>query len=417
MIKEIEQKINDNGNNLIMFNKNEKVSIDLTTIEKRYNFPIKGLIDIYKKDCVIDFCNSSLELNLYNFQVHNVSIIYIHPDSTNTTIKNLNIIVNVLDNDIDDGLLVGIYNTSKNFKLINSKISIISKKSHKIIGVYNNGNLFTHMETRADNLLINNSHIEIISTNDKISSEVYGIYNNLANTITVTNNYICTKTIGKSDDQKAIGIYTNGRFGRFIGNNVKANGSHPEGLELEQASAYGFINEGLFNIINANNIIAEWAGKAIAIEVKGNGCIITSNKILATHTLNGKGIVVLANDTIIENNIIISTSLNAKLIELRAGDSIISHNILEVTIPINEVVSGCGIYSPVDNIKNNIITENIISNVHSCGIFINKSSCKVLRDNQVIYLEGKTMCYIGEIDNFELYEILNERHIKTRVRE
>ena len=97
------------------------------------------------------------------------------------------------------------------------------------------------------------------------------------------NTFFYATNQGESERQKAVGIYPNGRFGRFVGNNVKANGTHNIGKQKEQAHAFGFIDEGLHSIVKSNNLVGEWAGMCVGLENKGKYALISSNKILATH--------------------------------------------------------------------------------------------------------------------------------------
>ena len=62
-------------------------------------------------------------------------------------------------------------------------------KQLNLVGVYNNGNLDTHMETRADNLVIDNSLIKVECRTEEFNMEciVHGLYNYLANSISVQN--------------------------------------------------------------------------------------------------------------------------------------------------------------------------------------------------------------------------------------
>lgn len=415
LINEIENIINHSTNNYIIIEGDKSFIVNLLNLRKKYNFQFKGIIDVYRSDCVIDFTNATLEINLENFNSDDVSFLYIHPTSKNIILKNLNLIINVDGSYVYNNVCMGIYNTSKNLKIIDSSITIKSDKGHKLIGIYNNGNLFTHMDTRADNLIVDNTSIEVVSIgNIGNNYSIYGIYNNLANSILVTNNDINVKINGKSDAQKAIGIYTNGRYGRFIGNNIKANGSHPAGLELEQASAYGFNNEGLFTIINANNIVAQWAGRAIGIKTNADEALITSNKILATHSMLGKCICNSGNRVVINSNILATTSKNAKMVEHNGNTSIINGNVMEVLLNTEECITGCGIYSDYPDIGCNTFTSNIMFNMKTCGLFVKPNSA-IIANNQLASSDFATLEVLSY--NQEIKDLLDESHIKIIVRE
>lgn len=397
-------KVKDNM--LVVDGKEYKASNDIEVL---------GILNIRNSNIVIDGSNELLEINIKNIN-SNLALFYIDPNVSNVELRNLNIKV-ILDNNVNlTRLFCAIYNTSYNLKINNVNITILSQKQINLMGVFNNGTLSLDYNLKANNLSIKNSEFNIICEPDSIEydSLVYGITNIASNSISIQDTYINVVNKGDSNNQKSIGIYSDGSFGRFIGNNIKANGSHPAGLELEQASAYGIINEGLYTIISNNNIIAEWAGIAIGVENKGNFAIISSNKILSTHNIMGICIRNCANKLLLENNIIVSTSKNARLIEHQGSCSNISNNILEVLLPKTEVSTGCGIYSTHNNIKDNIVSGNIICNVKNCGMIINPLAFS-LSNNKIIVEDD--LIPITHSDNISMLDVLSERNIKTIVRE
>lgn len=107
--------------------------------------------------------------------------------------------------------------------------------------------------------------------------------------------------------------------------------------------AFGFINEGLYSIISANNIVGEWAGMSVGLENCGEYAIVAGNKILATHTICGRTIRNYGSNTSIEDNVLTSTSRNARIIEQNSHNCIIGRNIMEVLMVQSECRSGCGI--------------------------------------------------------------------------
>ncbi|MFQ7034183.1 MAG: hypothetical protein ACLRTQ_00010 [Candidatus Borkfalkia sp.] len=114
-------------------------------------------------------------------------------------------------------------------------------------------------------------------------SIVYGIFNHLANSISLQNTFVYSTNIGIGKKQAAVGVFTNGRFGRIVGNNIKANGSHNTGNLKEQAYAYGLVNEGLYNLIEANNIVGEWGGQCVGLENKGDFAKATEQNSCDAH--------------------------------------------------------------------------------------------------------------------------------------
>ena len=372
---------------------------------------IFNLVTIIRSNLVIDGMNRNVVINVKQNIKNELSIIYLPRNIENVEIKNLSIVINAIDSRVEE-FICCIRNNSKALKLTNCSFTINTNKSQNLYVIYNKSDDNTHMETKSDYLIVDKCNIKVccVPNNTYIDSLVYGIYNSLANSISITNTFINIINKGIEPNQKAIGIFTNGRFGRIIGNNIKANSSHPEGLLLEQAHSYGIINEGLYTIISNNNIIAEWAGVAVSLKNIGDSALINGNKILATHTICGSGIKNIGEKVMITNNIIISTSKNAKLIEHNASNSIISHNHLEVLIPPNECKSGVGIYAPSFNIGCNTITENMICNIKDCGIFANPN-IGIVSNNQVV--TNLDAIKIAGSDNFRLSEVLNERNIES----
>ena len=371
---------------------------------------MKGLLNIREADLVIDGSDAVLDAEVEDSTGSDWALIFVHPSARNVTLRNLYMRVSVKNPSHSQRMLSAIYNTAFGLKMENCRIEMQSDKQIMLAGIYNNGNLDTHLETRADNLVIDNSFIKISCLAEEFPKEnaVYGIYNNLANSISVQNTYVYAVTRGDGERQKAAGVYTNGRFGRYVGNNIKANGTHNIGKQKEQAHAYGFINEGLYTLITSNNIVGEWAGMCVGLENRGEYTVVSSNKILSTHTICGRSIRNYGNNSSIEGNILTSTSRNARLLEQEAESCIITGNIMEVLMAREECQSGCGIYAAGENAKDNIISGNIIRNVSDCGIYTGQSM-RLIKDNQ-IYAYAETKEYGGP-DSPSLREKLSEDRI------
>ena len=383
MQKELEEQINDekNGNEIKLTGK-IRLNINQSGTFTIGRLCVKGIIQIKRSDIIIDGSAADIEANIN--------------DCTTS----------------DWGLFSLIYNTAYGLKINNCQIEIYSDKQLNLAGVYNNGNLDTHMETRADNLVINNSllKVECLANEFNKESTVYGIYNYLANSISMQNTYIYATNTGNGERQRAVGVYTNGRFGRFVGNNIKANATHNVGREKEHAHAFGFINEGLYSIITSNNIVGEWAGMSVGLENRGEFTIISGNKILATHTICGRSIRNYGSNTSIEGNILTSTSRNARLIEHTAHNCIIGRNIMEILMVPSECRSGCGIYAVGENCTENIISENIIRNVTDCAIFADGKVGSILNNHITSY--GETINRASK-ENAYLASKLDEKNIRS----
>lgn len=350
---------------------------------------VKGVIQVTRPDIIIDGIDAEIYAEIKDCTTSDWSLFFIHPTARNVQFKNLRIRVQIQNQASSTRTFTLFYNTAYGVKFENCFLEVYSEKQINLVGIYNNGNLDTHMETRADNLVLNDSFLKLECGAEEYTKEsgVYGIYNYLANSITVQNTFVYARNIGNGSGQKAVGVYTNGRFGRFIGNNIKANGSHNKGVEKEQAYTYGMINEGLYSIITGNNIVGEWGGRCIGLETNGEYAVISSNKILSTHTIWGRSIRSYGNNSAIEGNVLTSTSRNARLIEHNAENCIISRNIMEVLMAREECRSGCGIYAVGRDSRGNIISENMIRNVSDCGIYADATVGSVVNNTIASYAE------------------------------
>lgn len=411
MIEELENRINDSFNNVIQLNGDLVFDVDYRNIKNKV-FPFNGLIDINHSNVILDGSNSTIYFTIRNLDCNDLALFYIHPNLSNIEFRNLSIKIKIEIEKAINSRFMGIFNSSKNFKFINSNIEIVANNQVNLIALYNYGNTLINSETFADFLLVDNNIIKVYCKTEEHKKRCYcyGIYNDFANSILVTNNQVFSTLNGNSDLQRAIGIYTSGNYGRFIGNNIKTNGLHSSGLELEQASTYGFINQGNLNIITSNNIIAEWAGKAIGIENHGEEALINSNKILSTHNIFGRCIRNYSSRIIIDANMLVSTSKNARIVEHNGSNSVISNNIMNVLIPTYDCQSGCGIYAANKNCFSNSLSGNLIINVKTCGIFV-KEDVGILENNQVGSKDTVPLQVI--CSNVYYQNLLDEKNIRT----
>lgn len=413
MQQELEEKINDEGSgNKIKLNGKIKLNINSGGTFTVGRLCVKGIIQVRRSNIVIDGGDSEIEVNVEDCTTSDWSLFFIHPMVRNVQFRNLRIRVHIQNPQHTTRMFSVMYNTAYGLKLHNCQIEVYSNKQLNIVGIYNNGNLDTHMETRADNLVINNSMLKVECRAEEHEKEcsVYGVYNYLANSISIQDTFIYATNKGNGERQKAVGIYSNGRFGRFIGNNIKANAAHNMGMEKEQAYAFGFINEGLYSIITSNNIIGEWAGMSVGLENRGDFTIVSGNKILATHTICGRSIRNYASNTSIEGNILTSTSRNARLIEHTGHNCIIGRNIMEVLMVQSECRSGCGIYAIGEQCTENIISENIIRNVADCAIFVGRE-VGILLNNYITSF--KETVHQAGMENLYLASKLDEKNIQS----
>lgn len=409
---DIEAEINNSLNREVKLHGKIELNVNKSGSFTVGKLCVKGIIGVTRPNVVIDGSDAEIDVQISDCTTSDWSLFFVHPQARNVTFRNLDIKINIKNPAHSGRTFSAIYNTSYGLHVENCNIEIASDKQLNLVGVFNNGNLDTHMDTRADAFTMANSSVRVQCIAEEYEKEcaTYGIYNRLANSISVMNNFIYAVNKGNGERQKAVGIYTDGRFGRFIGNNIKANGTHNKGFEIEQASAFGFFNEGLYSVITSNNIIAEWAGKCVGLENKGDYAVIENNKILATHTICGRSVRNFANKCNISGNVLTSTSRNARLIEQHAGGCVISRNIMEVLMVPSECQSGCGIYAVGENCANNIITENIIRCVLDCGIFAARTAGTVQNNNIVSYAE--TVAQTSD-DNKYMLDRLDEKYIHS----
>lgn len=373
----------------------------------------KSLITITKPNITLDLSDAIVRMNITEPLDTDLNIFFVSSMAKSVEIKNLKLYV-YLNIPATARQIVGLYNTAYSLKLNNCYMEIVSENQSNPVGVFNNGNLDTHMETRADNLVIANSciRVQIVQSGMK-DSVVYGIYNNLANSISLQNTFVYSTNIGGGKNQSAIGVYTNGRFGRYIGNNIKANGSHNTGTLKEQAYAYGFVNEGLYNLIESNNIVGEWGGQCVGLENKGDFAKVSGNKILATHTIKGRSVRNYANDSIFDGNILTSTSRNPRLFEQEGSNCIITNNMMQGLQLPSTYQSSAGIYAVAESAAENLISQNIIKNVCDCGIFAHKNIGQVQNNIITTYAESYGFVKQGLKTDEQLANKLDESRIHS----
>ena len=373
----------------------------------------KSLVTITKPNITLDFSDAVVRTHITDPLDTDLNIFFVSSMAKNVEIKNLKLYV-YMNFPATRRQIVGIYNTAYGLKLNNCYIEVVSENQMNLVGVFNNGNLDTHMETRADNLVITNGCIKVqIVQGGKMECKTYGIYNNLANSISIQNTFVYSTNIGIGKKQTAIGVFTNGRFGRFIGCNIKANGSHNTGNLKEQAYAYGFVNEGLYNLIESNNIIGEWGGQCVGLENKGDFTKVNGNKILATHTIQGRSIRNYANDSIFDGNILTSTSRNPRLFEQEGSNCIIANNMMEGLQLPQTYQSSVGLYAAAEKATENLIAQNIIKNVCDCGIFAHKKIGLVQNNIITTYAESYGFIKLATTENSAIANKLDENRIHS----
>lgn len=402
--KDSPRKIHLNGNIHLTFEKSSKLIVGHSAVE--------GLIDIKRPDVIIDGSNAKIEVTVKDYTENDTALFRLEPSAENLQIQNLHLTIKIENPKNSNNTFSVLYSMASGLKLHNCHIDVFSDRQINMNGIYNNGNRNTHLSTLADYMSISNCHIDLTCLPETASlpCTICGIKNRLANSIVVQDSFINTINRGFGENQKAIGIDTDGRFGRFIGNNIKANATHSQGFLKEQGHAIGFVNRGMYSLISANNIVGEWAGKCIGLDSSGNFAEISGNKILATHTICGRSIQLSGNASIVSGNIITSTSRNARLIDLSAESCLVANNVMEVLINRDACMSGAGIYAVGNKVISNNITNNIIRNVKDVGV-ITDGMKNHLSGNIVLYSQNARS--VVEYADHSLINHLDESKIQS----
>ena len=279
-------------------------------------------------------------------------------------------------------------NNSRELTISNCSINFSSKNQVSFTAIYNYGGLDTHLETQADNLLVEGCRIFCTANaqNIKFSSSICGIENILANSIAISNNFIFSQASGNGENQKVFGIINSGRFARIENNNIKANGTHNVGKLLEQAHCFGMYNAGLYMIFTGNNCVGEWGGKCVGLYNDSSYANISGNKILATHTICGRTVKLLGDKNILSNNVLTNTSRNPHIIEIFSDENLVCNNYLQGLLGFADYKSGCGIYieGKEKRIKNCIISNNIIKTVKDYGILLINTESNTVESNKFL---------------------------------
>ncbi len=405
----------DNVKSFSEFKPKDEFNINLDFDGKIYlgNNYYYNLINVWQPDVILNFANAPVRVDITNPVKNDVNIFYISHKAKNVVIENLKLYV-YLNCPINFNKITAICNTAVGVKIRNCHIEIISENATNLTGIINLGNQSTLLSDKGDNLIAEKNfiNIKIINRSKNISS-VCGFNNNFANSILVKDNFIYTYNIGYGKNQTSTGIYTDGKFGRFINNNIKANGSHNTGNETQQAFTYGFINDGSYNFLEGNNIVGEWGGQCIGLENKGGYAKVSGNKILSTHTIKGRSIRNYSQCSLFYGNIITSTSRNPRLFEQNGSYCIFNNNLLEGLQGTEIYKSSVGIYAAEESATGNIIFNNIIKNVCDCGIFMHKNTGKVKDNLFITYPDCTQFKEISTVADLKLLNKLNEANIKS----
>lgn len=409
-VEELEQALNGaEGGNAV-----ELVG-EMTVCERRQksflvgNRACRSLLTLRRPNLLIDGRNARIRFETESAPENDLNLLYLTKAARNTQLQNLRIVFEHRGG--DSGACVrAIANSAYGLIAEHCSIEMTSDSQLSMTGIYNDGNLDTTLETPADCLRLNGNRIRIRCLPDQTDREinVCCVSNRLSNSAEISGNDLTAVVSGSGERQRAVGIFNSGRYVRIIDNNVKANGSHSAGRQLEQAHTCALENHGDFLICTGNNLVGEWGGQCTGAYNEGLNAVFSANKILATHTIKGRALENAGAGSNIQANMIVSTSRNARLLLNRADGVLIGGNALQVLMAAEECRSGCGIL--LENIQSCLIAGNRISGAHSCGIFL-KHSGPVLEHNLIERTEGLLFREVADLQDHAIAAALDERRI------
>ena len=389
-------------------------------VEKNLNDYYLYFYKIDRGDLVLDFSAAQVEVVIDDVSIdQDLRIFDIVRGLQNIEFRNLKLSVKIGKSFLHNGKFISIlFNFARCVKMTNADIRLITESPVNLYGIFNNGNLDTHLETYADNFVFSNGNLQLNlayeKPAEKYSSIVYGIYNNYGNAICVENSYIFAQNRGYGIANKAIGIYNCGRFARFANLNVKANNYYGPGNSSEEGFSYAIINKGLFMLLSNSNIVAEQGGYCAGITNDGDNAVISGNKILATHCISGKCIILNGNKTVVNGNMICSTSRNPRQIEIRSSDNLIENNVIQPLMDSSNIFSGNSVLIEGNRdywASGNIVKGNRIINAKESGILLNYCKNITIKDNIIsCFEENKPKVILEKTENITI-DIENEIEI------
>lgn len=386
--------------------------ITLSDVKNYYingNYLGAGILAM-RGDKIIDGRNAQIIFEIYEAPENMVTLFCVLKSVNSLVFENMNIKIQYAGNPSDARICCFI-NNSFRCCIRNSRIDFISERQINFTAIYNEGKIDTTLQTPADNFIVSGNIIEAITTATELGlpCRMCGIENHLANSISISNNYIFIKNCGEGKKQSAYGIVNSGRYARIENNNIKANGSHNLGAILEAAHACGMLNEvrGEYLVFTGNNCVGEWGGTCIGLKNLAPYAAITGNKILSTHTIKGRTVILEGACSILTGNMITSTARNPHLVEIGASENIISGNYLRGMLDMAFSASGTGIWMAKKQQSDTAISGcNIIGNIISCtrdfGIVLQNSEKNNVENNQFIsFYDAEDYVPVLETDSRE----------------
>lgn len=327
----------------------------------------RSLIDLHCRDVIIDGQGNKITFRCAKPKLNDLSLFRIYQEALGVELRNLAVDF-VYEGENTKRRTIMIRNNAYGVKISHCKLCMTSHAQMNMTVIQNDRRIDTVFDREGDNFVVEGNDIRIYCEPAVSDNALYccGIYNDLPNSMEVTNNYIYLMIGGAGERQRSVGIFNNGRYVRIVNNNIKANGLHMAGTEKEHTHAIGLDNEGDYLLFASNNCVAEWAGKAIGLQNKGACCSFTNNKFIGTHAIHGIGIHNRGELCTFTANLMVSTSRNPRLLINIANGVSCFANILKGLFYVPDTCSGCGmIFFDSENCN---VVGNQIYGVKNCGI-------------------------------------------------
>lgn len=340
----------------------------------------RGLISIKTRDLIIDGQGNKITFRCTHPHANDVALLHITQTALGVELRNLAIdFVYEGENTVRKSIMIR--NNAYGVKVSHCKLCMTSRAQMNMTVIQNDRRIDTVFDREGDNFVVEDNDIRIYCEPTVSDNSLYccGIYNDLPNSMELTNNYIYLMIGGVGERQRSVGIFNNGRYVRMVNNNIKANGLHMEGKKKEHTHVIGLDNEGDYLLFASNNCVAEWAGKAIGLQNKGSYCSFTNNKFIGTHAIHGISVLNKGGLCTFTANLMTSTSRNPRLLVNIANNVNYYANILQGFFYVQDARSGCGMMFL--NSENCNVVGNQIFGMKNCGIFTRNSNLRAEYNN------------------------------------
>ena len=340
----------------------------------------RGLISIKTRDLIIDGQGNKITFRCTHPHANDVALLHITQTALGVELRNLAIdFVYEGENTVRKSIMIR--NNAYGVKVSHCKLCMTSRAQMNMTVIQNDRRIDTVFDREGDNFVVEDNDIRIYCEPTVSDNSLYccGIYNDLPNSMELTNNYIYLMIGGVGERQRSVGIFNNGRYVRIVNNNIKANGLHMEGTKKEHTHVIGLDNEGDYLLFASNNCVAEWAGKAIGMQNKGSYCSFTNNKFIGTHAIHGISVLNKGGLCTFTANLMTSTSRNPRLLVNIAKNVNYYANILQGFFYVQDARSGCGMMF-FDSENCNVVGNQVFG-MKNCGIFKRNSNLRAEYNN------------------------------------